>query len=64
MYGFLEGRHEEPESFVPYSIEIGFLKRPDSVTNVLAGTIRHQPGSASKLKRQRVIIKKFSFKEI
>ena len=49
MYGFLEGRREEPESLAPYSIEIGFLKRPDSVTNTLFGMIRHQPGSASEL---------------
>ena len=49
VYGFLEDHRAEPESLVPYSIEIGFLKRPDSVTNVLAGTIRHQPGSACEL---------------
>ena len=49
VYGFLEDRREEQESFVPYSIEIGFIKRPDSVTNILFGTIRHLPGSASEL---------------
>ncbi len=52
MYGFLEERLEAVERGQGYMVGIGYIKRPDSVTNLIRGDILvADDGTASEANR-------------
>ncbi len=47
MFGFLEERLEEEERGQGYTVSIGYIKRPDSITNLIRGNIAVADGGTA-----------------